>query len=150
MGYGFHAGLFRSGQRGLVFKRPTRRENRSAQALMPPLPLMNWSSGSESGLYFTYRMSRDHLPLVRLSAFAGSAVQVMMAANGSSRSNTSNRCEHRARSVGPQAVLHPGCRAVVAQATFPSNIRYPTAHRCRWSPPVESRPECRRIFRCLR
>jgi hypothetical protein len=30
--------------------RPMRRENRAAHSLMPPLRLMNWSRGSESGL----------------------------------------------------------------------------------------------------
>jgi hypothetical protein len=31
--------------------RPRHRENRAAQALMPPLRRMNWSRGSESGLH---------------------------------------------------------------------------------------------------
>jgi hypothetical protein len=72
----------------------THLENRSAQALMPPLRRINCSSRSESGLYMpAYRMSRDHLLRVRLSALPGSAVQRMMAANGSSRSETSSRRE---------------------------------------------------------
>jgi hypothetical protein len=42
---------------------------------MPPFRLTNLSSASESGLYAAaYRMTRDHLLLVRLSALAGSAV----------------------------------------------------------------------------
>ena len=65
---------------------------------MPPFLRMNWPRGSESGLCVAVkRMTRDHLLRVRLSALAGSAVQRMMAANGSSRSDTSNRCERRAR-----------------------------------------------------
>ena len=57
------------------------RENRAAQALIPPFRLMNCSSGSESGLYTAaYRMTRDHLLRVRLSALAGSAVHRMIEA----------------------------------------------------------------------
>jgi hypothetical protein len=52
---------------------PRRRVNRAAHSLMPPLRLMNWSSGSAFGLYTaTYRITRDHLLRVLLSALAGS------------------------------------------------------------------------------
>jgi hypothetical protein len=69
--------------------RPGLREKRAAQALMPPLRLMNWPKTSESDLYAAaYRISRDHLLRVLLSALAGSAVHRMMAANGSSRPPT--------------------------------------------------------------
>jgi hypothetical protein len=65
-----------------------RHRDRAAHALMPPLRWMNWSSGSDSGLYpDAYRITRDHLLRVRLSAFIGSAVRRMIAANGSSRSD---------------------------------------------------------------
>jgi hypothetical protein len=48
---------------------------------------MNWFNGSGSGLYAAaYRMTRDHLLRVRLSALAR-----MMDAKGSSRSDTSSR-----------------------------------------------------------
>ena len=64
--------------------RPSPRVNRAAHSLMPHFRRMNSSSGTESGLYVAaYRMSRDHLLLVRLSAFAASAVHRMMAAKGS-------------------------------------------------------------------
>ena len=47
---------------------------------MPPFRRMNRSSGSASDLRATaYRMTRDHLLRVRLSALAGSAVHRMMA-----------------------------------------------------------------------
>jgi hypothetical protein len=47
--------------------------NRPAHALIPPFRGMNCSSGSETGLYAAgYHITRDHLLLVRLSAFAGS------------------------------------------------------------------------------
>jgi Arabinose-binding domain of AraC transcription regulator, N-term len=56
--------------------------------LSPPLRLMNRSNGSSIGLCSsTYRRTRDHLDRVRLSTFAGSAVQRMIAAKGSSRSD---------------------------------------------------------------
>jgi hypothetical protein len=52
---------------------PIHRENRAAQALIPPFRRMNSSSGKESGLYATvYLITRLHLLLVRLSALAGS------------------------------------------------------------------------------
>jgi hypothetical protein len=54
------------------------------------------------------RMTRLHLLRVRLSAFAGSAVHRMTAENGSSRSETSNRCKHsarRARSTSRPSVI---------------------------------------------
>jgi hypothetical protein len=77
-----------------VVSLPRHRENRPAQALMPPLRRMNCARGSESGLYAAaYRRARLHLLRVRLSALAGSAVHRMMAANGPSRSDTSNRCK---------------------------------------------------------
>jgi hypothetical protein len=78
--------------------RPDHRENRAAQALMPPLRLMNCTRGSESSLCAAaYRRTRDHLLLVRLSALAGSAVHRMTAANGSFRSDTFSRCKRSAR-----------------------------------------------------
>jgi hypothetical protein len=65
---------------------------------MPPMPWMYRSRGTESALYAAaYRITRDHLLRVRLSALAGSAVHRMTAANGSSRSDTFNRCKRRAR-----------------------------------------------------
>jgi hypothetical protein len=68
---------------------------------MPPLRLMNCSSASEAGLYTAaYRMTRDHLLRVRLSALAGSAVHRMMAANTFSRSNRGNPCNRRAVNGG--------------------------------------------------
>jgi hypothetical protein len=77
---------------------PRHRANHAAQALIPPFRLTNWSRGSDSDLYAAaYRMSRDHLLRVRLSALAESAVHRMTAANGSSRSDTSSRCKRRAR-----------------------------------------------------
>src|ERR1700732_4942392 len=73
------------------------RVNRDAQLLMPPFRLMNWSSGSEWHLYASaYRSTRDHLDRVRLSTFAGSAVQRMIAANGSSPSNGHILCNRSA------------------------------------------------------
>jgi hypothetical protein len=52
---------------------------------IPPLRLMNAVSGSERGLCpNAYRKTRDHFDRVRLSTLAGSEVQRMIAANGSS------------------------------------------------------------------
>jgi hypothetical protein len=57
--------------------RSRHRENRLAQALMPPFLRMNRSKGSERDLYATaYRINRDHLLRVRLSALAGSAHEI--------------------------------------------------------------------------
>jgi hypothetical protein len=82
---------------------------------MPPLRLMNWSRGSEFDLYTAaYRMTRDHLLRVRLSAFAGSAVHRMTVANGSSLSDTSNRCRRnarRTRSISRPSAVHTATRA---------------------------------------
>jgi hypothetical protein len=87
-----------AGRPGSRPTRPIHRENRAAHSLMPPLPATKRSSGSESGLYAAaYRITRDHLLRVRLSAFAGSAVHRMTAANGSSRSETASRCKRTAR-----------------------------------------------------
>ena len=49
----FHLLLFNlwKGAHLLIIHRPMHRENRAAQALMPPFRRMNWSKGSESGLY---------------------------------------------------------------------------------------------------
>ncbi len=81
----------------------------------PSLRLTNCSSGSESALHLAaYRITRDHLLRVRLSALAGSAVHRIMAANGSSRSDTSNRCRRRARQV--RSTSRP---SAVHQATRP-------------------------------
>jgi hypothetical protein len=77
---------------------------------MPPLRVMNRSRGSESGLYAAaYRMTRHHLLRVRLSALAGSAVHRMMAANGSSRSDTANRCKRNARRARSISRPSPDC-----------------------------------------
>ena len=85
-------------RKGPQCPRPTRRQNRAAHLLIPPFRLTNWSRGSESDLYAAaYRRTRDHLLRVRLSALAGSAVHRMIAANGSSRSDTSNRHRRTAR-----------------------------------------------------
>jgi hypothetical protein len=78
--------------------RPKHRLYREAQALMPPFRRINWSRGSESGLYAAaYLITRDHLLRVLLSALAEPAVHRMMAANGSSRSDTFKRRKLRAR-----------------------------------------------------
>src|ERR1700730_11431391 len=62
--------------------------NRSAHSLIPPFRLIKRSSRSESDLYLSaYRRARDHLDRVRLSTFPRSAVQRIIAANGSSSSN---------------------------------------------------------------
>jgi hypothetical protein len=91
---------------------------------MPPLRLTNWSGGSESGLYAAaYLMMRDHLLRVRLSALAGSAVHRMIEANGSSRSDTSNRYKRsarRARSISRPSAVHQATRSYTA-------VRYPAA-----------------------
>ena len=77
--------------------RPRHRVNRSAHLLIPPLRRMKAATGSELGLYSAaYRSTRDHFNRVRLSTFAGSEVQRMMAANGSSWSNGRTFCNHRA------------------------------------------------------
>src|ERR1700681_1972215 len=62
--------------------------NRSAHRLIPPLRLINCTSDSD-GVFCTraYRRARDHLDRVRLSTLAGSAVQRITTANGSSFSN---------------------------------------------------------------
>jgi hypothetical protein len=69
-------------------------------------------------------MTRDHLLRVRLSALAGSAVHRMMAAKGSSRSDTFNRCKRRARRArsisrpsavhSDEALLFWGCEPAIA------------------------------------
>src|ERR1700731_1437929 len=59
--------------------------NRSAHRLIPPLRLINCTSDSDGVFCIrAYRSARDHLDRVRLSTFAGSAVQRMTAATGSS------------------------------------------------------------------
>jgi hypothetical protein len=92
------------------------REKRAAHSLIPPLRRMNRSKGSESRLYTAaYLITRDHLLLVRLSAFSGSAVHRMTTANGSSRSNTSNRCKRRARrarSISWPSAVHQATRSL--------------------------------------
>jgi hypothetical protein len=98
-----------------VARPPSRhRVDRAAQASIPPLCLMNWSRGSESNLYTAACViTRDHLLLVRLSALAGSAVHRIMAANGSSRSKTFNRCNRkarRARSISLPSADHQATR----------------------------------------
>jgi hypothetical protein len=55
--------------------------NRPAHLLITPFRLMNRPSGASIGLCSSaYRRARDHLDRVRLSTFAGSAVQRMGAA----------------------------------------------------------------------
>jgi hypothetical protein len=93
---------------------PRHREYRAAHRLIPPFRLMNLSNGSESSLYTAaYRINRDHLLRVRLSAFAGSAVQRMIAANGPCRADASSPCNRSARraraiSCPPQPTRSPG------------------------------------------
>jgi len=98
--------------------RPKCREKRAAHSLMPPLRLMNGSSGSESGLYAAaYRMTRDHLLLVRLSALARSAMHRMMAANGSSRSEISSlrkQTARRARLISWPSAAHHATKSYTA------------------------------------
>jgi hypothetical protein len=109
--------------------RPRHRENRAAQALMPPFRRMNRSKGSESDLYTAaYRMTRLHVLRVRLSALAGSAVHRMRDAKGSSRSVTSNRCE--------RCVRNPAC------PFSGSPLRFPGTTGCfRHKPFPASRPD---------
>jgi hypothetical protein len=77
---------------------PRHRVNRDANSLTPPSPLMNLSSGSEWALICSaYRNTRDHLDRVRLSTLAGSEVQRITAANGSSRSDGSMLCKRKAQ-----------------------------------------------------
>src|ERR1700730_9616288 len=77
--------------------RPRRLANRPAHLLILPLRLMNCLSRSECDLYLSaYRSMRDHLDRVRLSTLAGSAVQRMIAANGSSPSNGQILCNRSA------------------------------------------------------
>jgi hypothetical protein len=79
---------------------PSRFVKRPAQALMPPFRLMEWPSGSESGLYpAAHRRARLQSLRVRLSALAGSAVHRMTAANGSSRSDVVRRVSHVVRFI---------------------------------------------------
>src|SRR3984893_8557561 len=73
------------------------RVNRPAHLLILPLRLVNCSSRSECDLYLSaYRSMRDHLDRVRLSTLAGSAVQRMTAANGSSLSKGQILCNRSA------------------------------------------------------
>src|ERR1700736_1759559 len=62
---------------------------RSAHRLIPPSRLINCTSDSD-GVFCTraYRNARDHLDRMRLSTFAGFAVQRITAANGSMWSDT--------------------------------------------------------------
>src|ERR1700730_16034298 len=74
---------------------------------MPPLRLMNRSSGSSIGLPdIAYRNARDHLDRVRLSTLRGSEVQRITAANGSSPSN-GVICLVRAPQRGSQPATRP-------------------------------------------
>jgi hypothetical protein len=67
---------------------PRRLASRPAHLLIRPFRFMNRSSGSSSGLRdIAYLNARDHFDRVRLSTFVGSAVQRIIAANGSSPSN---------------------------------------------------------------
>src|SRR5260370_21388516 len=63
----------------------TARFNRAAHSLIPPFRLINRKSGSDA-IFCTsaHRTALDHFDRVRLSTLAGSAVQRMIAANGSS------------------------------------------------------------------
>src|ERR1700737_5041131 len=89
--------------------------NRSAHRLIPPLRFMNLSSGSSIGLRdIAYLNARDHFDRVRLSTFAGFAVQRMMAANGSSSSNGvifRNRRALRALSTARFSAVHQATRS---------------------------------------
>jgi hypothetical protein len=71
----------------------------SGEGVDAPLALDELVQGLGIRLVYTaaYRMTLDHLLRVRLSALAGSAVHRITAANGSSRSETFNRCNRRAR-----------------------------------------------------
>ena len=76
---------------------PRERVNRAAHSLMPPLRLMNLSSGLDSDLYSNaYRSTRDHFDRVRLWTLRGSEVQRMIAANGSLQVDASKFCNRRA------------------------------------------------------
>jgi site-specific DNA recombinase len=74
---------------------------------MPPLRWMNRSRGSESGLYAAaYRIIRDHLLRVRLSALAGSAVHRITAAKGSLQAEPSIRsAPARDPATGPRTLI---------------------------------------------
>src|ERR1700724_3251322 len=92
--------------------------HRSAHRLIPPLRFMNLSSGSSIGLRdIAYLNARDHFDRVRLSTFAGFAVQRMMAANGSSSSNGvifRNRSALRALSTARFSAVHQATRSKTA------------------------------------
>src|SRR5262249_25288043 len=80
--------------------RPRRRAYLDAHLLMPPLRWRKSLSNSFSGLYFAaYRKTRDHLLRVLSSAFLGSAVHAITAANGSSGSANFESFSLKARSA---------------------------------------------------
>src|SRR3984893_18625961 len=92
--------------------------NRSAHRLIPPLRLINRTSDS-NGRFCTraYRNARDHLDRVRLSTFAGFAVQRITAANGSMWSDTQmfrNRSALRALSTARFSAVHQATRSKTA------------------------------------
>jgi hypothetical protein len=67
---------------------------------------MNVASGSAFDLYsIAYRRTRDHLDRVRLPTFLQSAVQKIIAANGSSWSDRQMFCRRKA--FGPQPSYFP-------------------------------------------
>ena len=76
---------------------PRHLANRVAQALIPPLRLINWSSGSEWHLYFIAYRNADHFDRVRLSTLAGSEVHKITAANGSPQVDVSAFCNRTAQ-----------------------------------------------------
>src|ERR1700730_3236281 len=84
--------------------------NRSAHQLIPPLRLINCTSDSDEVFCATaYRSTRVHLDRVLLSTFAGSAVERITAANGSSLSNGftfRNRSAFCARSRARFSAIH--------------------------------------------
>src|ERR1700730_17602167 len=94
------------------------RVNRDAQLLMPPLRLMNASSGPGGDLYAkAYRRRRDHFDRVRLSTLAGSAVQRIIAANGSSSSHGHILCNRTAlweRSRARWSAVHHATKSKTA------------------------------------
>jgi hypothetical protein len=88
-------------------RRPRQRVNRPAQALFPPLRRMNVASGSAFVLYsIANRSTRDHLDRVRLPTFLQSAVQKIIAANGSSWSDRRMFCRRKAFWAHDQVTFH--------------------------------------------
>jgi hypothetical protein len=75
------------------------------------------------------RIRRDHLLLVRLSAFAGSAVQRMTAANGSLQAPGSSRIKHKPDELGrfpfpPLPTTPPGHTRSSVQSANTLAFRY--------------------------